>query len=168
MTEKSALLYAIIENAIDGIITIDERGLIESINPAACALFGYSNEEVIGKNVSILMPRPDKDQHDEYIARFQRTSSPHIIGKGRDVNGQKKDGTLFPFRLGVNEVKYSGRTIYAGFIHDLSKEKEAESKILHYASQLEKLVEERTNSLQKSVTELQAAKETVSKSLGIS
>ena len=165
MTEKSALLYAIIENAIDGIITIDERGLIESINPAACALFGYSNEEVIGKNVSMLMPRPDKDQHDEYIARFQRTASPHIIGKGRDVNGQKKDGTLFPFRLGVNEVKYSGRTIYTGFIHDLSKEKEAESKILHYASQLEKLVEERTNSLQKSVTELQEAKETVSKSL---
>ena len=165
MTEKSALLHAIIENAIDGIITIDERGLIESINPAACALFGYSIEEVIGRNISMLMPRPDKDQHDEYIARYQRTGSPHIIGTGRDVNGQKKDGTLFPFRLGVNEVKYSGRTIYAGFIHDLSKEKEAESKILHYASQLEKLVEERTVSLQKSVTELQEAKETVSKSL---
>ena len=165
MTEKSALLYAIIENAIDGIITIDERGLIESINPAACALFGYTIDEVIGKNVSILMPRPDKDQHDEYISRYQKTGNPHIIGKGRDVNGQKKDGTLFPFRLGVNEVKYSGRTIYAGFIHDLSKEKEAESKILHYASKLEKLVEERTNSLQKSVIELQEAKETVSKSL---
>ena len=165
MTEKSALLHAIIENAIDGIITIDERGLIESINPAACTLFGYAKEEVIGRNISMLMPRPDKDQHDEYIARYQRTGSPHIIGKGRDVNGQKKDGTLFPFRLGVNEVKYSGRTIYAGFIHDLSKEKEAESKILHYASQLEKLVEERTVSLQKSVTELQEAKETVSKSL---
>jgi len=165
MTEKSALLHAIIENAIDGIITIDERGLIESINPAACTLFGYAKEEVIGRNISMLMPRPDKDQHDEYIARYQRTGSPHIIGKGRDVNGQKKDGTLFPFRLGVNEVKYSGRTIYAGFIHDLSKEKEAESKILHYASQLEKLVEERTISLQKSVTELQEAKETVSKSL---
>jgi PAS domain S-box-containing protein len=165
MTEKSALLHAIIENAIDGIITIDERGLIESINPAACALFGYSIEEVLGKNISMLMPRPDKDQHDEYIARYQRTANPHIIGIGRDVSGQKKDGTLFPFRLGVNEVKYSGRTIYAGFIHDLTKEKEAEAKILHYASQLEKLVEERTISLQKSVTELQEGKETVSKSL---
>lgn len=165
MTEKSALLHAIIENAIDGIITIDERGLIESINPAACALFGYSIEEVLGKNISMLMPMPDKDQHDEYIARYQRTANPHIIGIGRDVSGQKKDGTLFPFRLGVNEVKYSGRTIYAGFIHDLTKEKEAEAKILHYASQLEKLVEERTISLQKSVTELQEGKETVSKSL---
>ncbi|WP_395626285.1 PAS domain S-box protein [Daejeonella sp.] len=165
MNEKSALLYAIIENAIDGIITISDRGLIESINPAACALFGYSHNEVIGKNISILMPKPDKDQHDQYISRYQETGAAKIIGKGRDVNGQKKDGTLFPFRLGVNKVNFSGRTIYAGFIHDLSKEKEAEAKILHYASQLEKLVEDRTLSLQKSVTELEAAKEIVSKSL---
>lgn len=165
MTEKAALLHAIIENAIDGIITIDDRGIIESINPAACKLFGYTIEEVIGKNVSMLMPQPDSDRHDEYIARYQRTAEPHIIGKGRDVKGLRKDGSMFPFRLGVNEVKTAGRTIYAGFIHDLSKEKEAEAQILHYASQLEKLVEERTNSLQQSVVELQSAKETVSKSL---
>lgn len=165
MTEKAALLHAIIENAIDGIITIDERGLIESINPAACKLFGYTIDEVIGKNISLLVPHPDKEKHDEYIARYQRTGEPHIIGKGRDVKGLRKDGTMFPFRLGVNEVKSAGRVIYAGFVHDLSKEKEAEAQILHYASQLEKLVEERTNSLQQSVVELQTAKETVSKSL---
>lgn len=165
MTEKAALLHAIIENAIDGIITIDDRGLIESINPAACKLFGYTIDEVIGKNISVLVPHPDKDKHDEYIARYQRTGEPHIIGKGRDVKGLRKDGTMFPFRLGVNEVKSAGRIIYAGFIHDLSKEKEAEAQILHYASQLEKLVEERTDSLQQSVVELQVAKETVSKSL---
>lgn len=165
MQEKGLLLHAIIENAIDGIITIDDRAHIESINPAACALFGYTKEEVIGKNVSLLVPSPHHDKHDEYIDRYQRTGIPHIIGTGRDVEGLKKDGTKFPFRLGVNEVKYSGKTIYAGFIHDLSKEKEAETQILHYASQLEKLVEERTNSLQKSVIELQAAKEIVSKSL---
>jgi signal transduction histidine kinase len=111
------------------------------------------------------MPKPDKDQHDQYISRYNETGSANVIGKGRDVNGQKKDGTLFPFRLGVNKVNYSGRTIFAGFIHDLSKEKEAEARTLHYASQLEKLVEDRTLSLQKSVTELKAAKETVSKSL---
>lgn len=165
MPEHGKLLHAIIENAIDGIITIDERGLIESINPAACTLFGYTIEEVIGRNVSMLMPEPDRGQHDEYLARYQRTGKPHIIGKGRDVEGLKKDGTKFPFRLGVNEVKYSGRIIYAGFIHDLTKEKEAEAQILHYASQLERLVEDRTNSLQQSVTELQIAKEAVSKSL---
>jgi len=165
MTEKAALLSAIIDNAIDGIITIDEHGHIESINPSACALFGYSVEDVIGRNVSMLMPQPDRSQHNEYIGRYQRTGSPHIIGKGRDVQGMKKDGTLFPFRLAVSEVKDSGRTIYTGFIHDQTREKEAEVQILHYASQLEKLVEERTNSLQKSVNELQLAKETVSKSL---
>ena len=165
MTDKGALLQAIIENAIDGIITIDNRGLIESINPSACKLFGYTPEEVLGKNVSMLMPNPHQDKHDEYIARYQRTGVPHIIGMGRDVPGLRKDGTQFPFRLGVNEVKYFGKTIYTGFIHDLSKEKEAEEQIRHYASQLEKLVEERTLSLQESVKELQEAKEVVSKSL---
>ena len=73
--ENAALLKAIIENAIDGIITIDERGNVESINPAACKLFQYSPEEVIGKNVSMLMPPPYKSQHDEYIHRYQRTAS---------------------------------------------------------------------------------------------
>lgn len=165
MPDQGKLLHAIIENAIDGIITIDERGLIESINPAARALFGYTIDEVKGRNVSMLMPEPDRGQHDEYIARYQRTGKPHIIGLGREVKGLKKDGTLFPFRLGVSEVKYSGRVVYAGFIHDLTKEKEAEAQILHYASELENLVEDRTDSLQQSVTELQIAKETVSKSL---
>ncbi len=163
--ENGALLKSIIENAIDGIITIDDHGLIESINPAACRLFGYSAEEVLGKNVSFLMPNPHHDQHDEYIARYQRTGVPHIIGKGRDVPGLRKDGTQFPFRLGVTEVKYSGRVIYTGFIHDLSKEREAEEKIRNYAAQLEKQVEERTISLQRTVNELQEAKEVVSKSL---
>jgi PAS domain S-box-containing protein len=121
------LLHAIIENAIDGIITIDQRGLIESINPSACALFGYSAEEVTGQNISMLMPQPDKGQHDEYLARYQRTASPHVIGQGRDVQGLKKNGTLFPFRLAVSEVNYSGRIIYTGFIHDLSREKNAEA-----------------------------------------
>ena len=69
MPDQGKLLHAIIENAIDGIITIDERGLIESLNPAACALFGYTIEEVLGSNISMLMPQPDRGQHDEYIAR---------------------------------------------------------------------------------------------------
>src|ERR1700709_609231 len=115
--ENAALLVAIIKNAIDGIITIDERGNIESINPAACKLFDYIPEEVIGKNVSILMPPPDKEQHDEYLHRYQQTGHAHIIGIGREVTGLRKDGTRFPFRLGVSMVKYSGRQIYAGFIH---------------------------------------------------
>ncbi|MEO6631815.1 MAG: PAS domain S-box protein, partial [Mucilaginibacter sp.] len=145
--ENAALLIAIIQNAIDGIITIDERGKIESINPSACKLFNYTPDEVIGKNVSILMPPPDKAQHDEYLQRYQRTGQAHIIGVGREVVGLKKDGSLFPFRLGISEVQYSGRKIYTGFIHDLTREKEAENQLKEYAAHLEELVTERTQSL---------------------
>ena len=163
--ENAALLKAIIENAIDGILTIDERGLVESINPAACKLFQYTPEEVVGKNVVMLMPQPYKSQHDEYIHRYQRTGDPHIIGIGREVTGLKKDGTIFPFRLAVSDVPFSARKIYAGFIHDLSREKEAEEKLREYAAHLEDLVEERTRSLKGLVKAIQEAKEEVSLSL---
>lgn len=163
--ENIALLNAIIENAIDGIITIDDRGKVESINPSACKLFGYEQNEVIGNNIAMLMPTPDRQQHDEYINRYQRTGHAHIIGIGREVQGLRKDGSRFPFRLGVSEVKYSGRKIYTGFIHDLSREKEAEDRLKEYAGHLEEQVEERTQSLKESLKQLQIAKEEVSLSL---
>jgi PAS domain S-box-containing protein len=163
--EDAALLRAIIENAIDGIITIDDRGHIESINPSACKLFQYAPDEVIGKNVSVLMPSPDREHHDEYIHRYQRTGKPHIIGIGREVLGLRKNGSVFPFRLAVSEVQFSGRKIYTGFIHDLSREKEAEEKLKHHAALLEGQVEERTQSLKQTVEALQRAKEEVSQSL---
>lgn len=163
--ENAALLKAIIDNAIDGIITIDDRGKIESINPAGCKLFQYSPEEVIGNNVAMLMPPPDREQHDEYIHRYQRTGDPHIIGIGREVIGLRKDGSKFPFRLGVSEVQYSGRKIYTGFIHDQSREKDAEQQLKEYAAGLEQQVEERTHSLRDTVKALQQAKEEVSLSL---
>jgi two-component system, LuxR family, sensor kinase FixL len=163
--ENAALLKAIIENAIDGIITIDDRGRVESINPAACKLFQFTPEEVIGNNVSMLMPQPYKAEHDEYIHRYQRTGEPHIIGKGREVVGLRKDGTSFPFRLAVSDVPFSGRKIYAGFIHDLSREKEAEERLRDYAAHLEELVEERTQKLKAIVKDLELAKEEVSLSL---
>ena len=163
--ENAALLKAIIENAIDGIITINDRGVFESINPAGCVLFGYSPAEVIGNNISMLMPPPDKEQHDEYLARYQRTHDPHIIGIGREVTGLRKDGSKFPFRLGVSEVQFFERKIYTGFIHDLSREKDAEEQLKDYAAHLEELVEERTLSLKHTVKALQQAKEEVSLSL---
>ncbi|EHQ27710.1 PAS/PAC sensor signal transduction histidine kinase [Mucilaginibacter paludis DSM 18603] len=163
--ENAALLTAIIQNAIDGIITIDERGRIESINPAACKLFQHVPEDVIGKNISMLMPPPDSERHDDYLNRYNNTGKPHIIGIGREVKGLRKDGTEFPFRLGVSEVQYSGRKIYTGIIHDLSREKEAEETLREYAMRLEELVEIRTQSLKKTVEALQQAKEEVSLSL---
>nr|WP_294895257.1 PAS domain-containing sensor histidine kinase [uncultured Pedobacter sp.] len=163
--ERQALLNAIIENAIDGIITIDERGLIESINPSGCRLFGYEPEEVKGKNISMLMPEPDKSRHDGYLERYQRTREPHIIGIGREVKGLKKNGEVFPFRLGVSEVQYDGRKIYTGFIHDLTREKTAEEQLLLYTNKLEVLVEDRTVELQSLIKQIQEAKEEVSISL---
>ena len=163
--KDQALLNAIIENAIDGIITINRRGIIESINPSACKLFGYTPEEVIGKNVSVLMPESHSRQHDEYISRYERTREAHIIGIGREVTGLRKDGSVFPFRLGVNEVKVGDQIIYTGFIHDLTREKQAEEKLRLYTQQLEQQVADRTATLQNLVSALEEAKEEVSLSL---
>jgi len=163
--DSGKLLYAIIETAIDGIITIDMHGQVESINPAACKVFGYAEEEVIGKNVSMLMPEPDKSNHDGYLEHHQRTGEKRIIGKGREVRGLRKDGTTFPFRLAVSEVQYENRIIYTGFIHDLSKEKEAEEHLRRYAAELEDIVEERTRTLKDMLTTVSEAKDDVSLSL---
>ncbi|WP_158796032.1 PAS domain-containing sensor histidine kinase [Pedobacter sp. L105] len=163
--ENAMLLEAIIETAIDGIITIDQRGKIESLNPAALKLFGYDLDEILGKNISMLMPEPDKTAHDGYLENYKQTHEKHIIGIGREVKGLRKDGSTFPFRLAVSEVQYENRKIYTGFIHDLSKEKEAEERLQEYAAELESLVEERTKSLKKTVVALREAKEEVSLSL---
>lgn len=165
MIDQISLLNAIIDTAIDGIITIDSKGIVESINPSACSLFGYTPTDVIGNNVSMLMPEPDRSRHDGYIERYQRTSDPHIIGIGREVKGLRKDGSLFPFRLAVSEVQFKGRVIYTGFIHDLSREKNAEEQLKKYTNRLEHLVEERTLTLQSLIQQLQNAKEEVSNSL---
>lgn len=163
--ESAKLLEAIIDNAIDGIITIDHRGIVESINPAALRLFGYSPEEVIGNNIAMLMPEPDRSQHDGYIHNYQETGKKKIIGIGREVNGRKKDGSFFPFRLAVSEVFYKNKNIYTGFIHDLTKERAAEDKLRQHAVELEEKVRERTRDLITLVGELEKAKADVSISL---
>jgi two-component system sensor kinase FixL len=119
--DSESRLKAIIDTAVDGIITIDSRGTIETLNPAAAKLFGYNEEELIGTNIKILMPEPDKSSHDKYIDNYHRTGEGQIIGKGRDVIGKKKDGTTFPFLLSISEVQLSGRKIFTGIIHDISE-----------------------------------------------
>lgn len=163
--DTSKLLAAIIENAIDGIITIDKNGIVESINPAALQLFGYEESDVIGNNIAILMPEPDRTHHDRYIRNYNQTGEKKIIGIGREVRGQRKDGSTFPFRLAVSEVHYRKKTIFTGFIHDLSKEKAAEERLVHYTEELEHKVSERTKDLIKMVGELERAKSEVSISL---
>ncbi|KGE15683.1 PAS domain-containing sensor histidine kinase [Sphingobacterium deserti] len=165
MVDSAKLLAAIIDNAIDGIITIDSRGIVESINPAASALFGYEPEEVIGNNIAMLMPEPDRSKHDDYISSYQHTGVKKIIGIGREVLGRKKNGVTFPFRLAVSEVYYQNKNIFTGFIHDLTKERAAEDELREHAIKLEATVSERTKDLIKLVSELEKAKSDVSLSL---
>lgn len=163
--ENTALLKAIIDNAIDGIITIDDKGKIETINPSGCKLFDYAAEEVIGQNIAMLMPSPDRGLHDNFMQNYYTTGQSNIIGSRREVLGLRKDGIIFPFRLGISEVQFSGRKIYTGFIHDLSREKAAEERLKGHAVNMEKQVEERTLLLQDSVNALEDAKAKVSFSL---
>ncbi len=163
--DKLKLLHAIIESAIDGIITIDSRGMIETMNPAALTLFGYLEDEVKGRNISVLMPEPYKSAHDGYIHRYQSTGEKRIIGIGREVLGLRKDGSTFPFRLAVSEVEYEDRKIFTGFVHDLSKEKEAEENLKRYTEELEEKVKNRTQNLEHLVVELEHARDEASHSL---
>jgi PAS domain S-box-containing protein len=165
MMDNAALLYALVQNALDGIITIDDTGTIETMNPAACVLFDYQEEEVVGQNVSMLMPSPDREKHNHHLDNYKATRKASIIGIGRELVGLRKGGYEFPMKLGVSEVQYSGRTIYAGFIHDLSQQKVDEERFKDYASHLEELVEERTKSLNDTILALEKAKEKVSISL---
>jgi len=162
--DRQKLLEAIIETAIDGIITMDSNGIIETMNPAALKLFGYHPDEVKGKNVSVLMPEPDRSAHDGYIHRYQNTGEKRVIGIGRDVFGLRKDRTTFPFRLGVSEVEYEDRKIFTGFIHDISKEKAAEQDLKKYTEELEGKVKDRTQNLEHLVLELEKARDEVSSS----
>lgn len=163
--KNEALLKAIIENAIDGIVIINEDGIVESINPSACRLFQYEPHEVEGRNIAMLMPSPDRERHDSYISNYRLTGMAHIIGYGRDVLGRKKSGSIFPFRLGVSEVRFDHTRIFAGFIHDQSHQKEAENRLMQYTQHLEELVKDRTLSLNETIEELTLAKEEVSISL---
>ncbi|MDX5436517.1 MAG: PAS domain S-box protein, partial [Pontibacter sp.] len=115
--EQSTRLKAIIDTAIDGIITIDSKGIIETVNPAAARIFGYSPEEMIGRNIKMLMPEPDRSQHDGYIENYHQTGIGKIIGIGREVLGMRKDGTVFPFLLSISEVNLKDKQIFTGIVH---------------------------------------------------
>src|SRR4051812_30986535 len=104
-TDDTELLRSILESAVDGIVVIDDVGTVQSANPAAERLFGYRADEVVGRNVKMLMPNPDRDQHDTYLSNYRETRRPKIIGIGREVRGQRKDGTTFPLHLSVGEMK---------------------------------------------------------------
>ena len=153
--EVQQRLEAIINTALDGIITIDEKGIIESINEAGADIFGYKREELLGLNISLLMSSPHKTRHDEYIDNYIRTGKAKIIGTKREETGRKKDGTLFPIRLAVSEIKLDdGKRIFTGIIHDLTDEKKNEEAIIHINMELENQVASQTFELKMAVEKL--------------
>ncbi len=127
--EKQALLRAVVQTAVDGIITIDERGMILTVNPAVERTFGYSAPELIGQNVRILMPAPYHQEHDAYLENYHRTGHAKIIGIGREVKGRRKDGTEFPLDLAVAETRLGDHRIYTGLLRDITLRKQAEQTL---------------------------------------
>jgi len=128
-------LRAILETVVDGIITINARGLIESVNPAAERLFGYRAADLVGQNVAMLMPAPDREEHDGGLAQYLRTGEQRIIGIHREVLGQRQDGTTFPMDLAVSEVRLGDQRLFTGIVRDLSERQHME-EVLRRMEQL--------------------------------
>jgi len=133
--ESKARAQAILETTVDGIITIDAEGTIESFNPAAETIFGYDEEEVLGENVKMLMPSPYREEHDEYLRSYHETGRRNIIGIGREVTGKRKDGSTFPMDLAVSEVELDDRTIFTGIVRDISERRRLEKEILNVSEE---------------------------------
>lgn len=130
LREIQTKLGAIFDTISDGIIIIDESGAIQLFTPGAERLFGYRQNEVLGQNVKILMPSPYREEHDTYLASYLRFGIKKIIGIGREVSGQRKDGTTFPMYLSVGEMRLEGCHLFVGIIHDLTAAKHAEEQLL--------------------------------------
>jgi len=137
LTESEAHLRSIVETAVDSLIVIDERGIIEVLNPAAERLFGYAANEVLGQNVRMLMPSPYREEHDRYVVNYLTTGMRKIIGIGREVVGQRKDGAVFPIDLAVSEMWVGGQRKFAGSIRDISERKQAERALRLQSAALE-------------------------------
>ncbi|MGF1669644.1 MAG: PAS domain S-box protein [Balneolaceae bacterium] len=140
LEESRARNKAILESSADGIVTIDEKGIINSFNKAAQEIFGYTEDEVLGRNVKMLMPLPYSDKHDSYMNNYLKTGEKKIIGKGREVQGLKKDGTVFPIDLTVSEVKWNNNRLFSGIIKDITNRKILEKRVLEISDEERKRI----------------------------
>ncbi|QQG35277.1 MAG: PAS domain S-box protein [Micavibrio aeruginosavorus] len=133
-----AYLKAVLDNIVDGLITIDEHGIVQSYNKACVKIFGYESGEVIGRNISMLMPPKYAEHHDEYMANYKRTGQAKIIGIGREVEGRRKDGEIFPIDLSVAEVVVGSKRYFSGIVRDITERKGFEIKLRRSNEELEK------------------------------
>ncbi|MFQ5718005.1 MAG: PAS domain S-box protein [Acidobacteriota bacterium] len=129
LREQQALTEAILDSAADAIITIDPHGTIVAFNNAACRLFGYAYYEIIGESVATLMPAPHADRHGDYLARYQATGDPHIIGRTIEVEPRRKDGSTFPAEMHVSEVNLGTHRLFTAFLRDITTRKDTERRV---------------------------------------
>ncbi len=154
LVESRAMFGGILETAADSIISIDEKGIIQAFNAAAEDTLGFRAREVIGKNVSLLVPSPDSEKHDSYIQRYLDTDEAHIVGTGREIDVQKKDGTTFSAHLAISEMKHKNHRIFNGIIVDLTEQKRVQREIQMLNEELEERVRVRTDALKESQAQL--------------
>ncbi len=133
LREREERLRAILATAMDAIVTIDRRGRIESLNPAAERMFGYTAQEAVGQNVRIFMPSPYAEEHDDYLRRYRETGQARIIGKSRELIARHKDGRVFPIDLSVSQVDHLG--LYTAIVRDLSQRRALEEELLMIAGE---------------------------------
>jgi two-component system, LuxR family, sensor kinase FixL len=133
---REAHVKSILDTVPDAMIVIDERGLIQSFSAAAERLFGYSAGEIAEKNVKLLMPAPYREEHDRYLGRYLRTGERRIIGVGRVVVGQRKDGSTFPMELSVGEMRTSHERFFTGFVRDLTERQQTEARLQELQAEL--------------------------------
>lgn len=141
MAEPAARLEAVMEAAVDGIIVIDASGVVQTYNKACERIFGFEAGEVLGRNVSMLMPSPDRERHDGYLADYRRTGKRKIIGISREVVGRRKDGSTFPMELSVAEVNQGGDHVFVGMVRDITARRRAQEELREREARLRSILD---------------------------
>ncbi len=136
LLEREAHLQSVLDTVPDAMIVIDPRGIIQSFSSTAEKMFGYTAKEAAGRNVSMLMPEPDRGHHDDHLARYMKTGERHIIGIGRLVIGQRRDGTTFPMELAIGEVRAGDQRFFTGFVRDLTEREQTQQKLRELQAEL--------------------------------
>ncbi len=152
--QQDAILASVLRTAVDAFIIIDEGGTIQSVNQATQRMFGYQLDEMLSQNVKMLMPSPYREQHDGYLNHYHETGEKRIIGIGREVMGQRKDGSKFPLHLAVSEVDAGPRKLFTGIIRDISDLKAVQTQLEQLNATLDERVQRQAEELHRTQKEL--------------